>query len=240
MEGIKKNFKNSHILIIGSGIIGKFSALELSKQGFKITIVDPQKSKNGSSAALGLLMGNMYQKSKGRSWELRKKSNELWPKWIKFLQKYNKTLNIDKPLIQLTTKQENFEKLSKFISHHPMRDLKVLERDSTIIQNINKIFTIDNLRGIISNQDGRIDPNSLLKTLNIFLKDEKINFINEEIVKIKKLKNQWISTCSNKLEIKSDVIILCNSLDALSLIDLNFHNIRLKPVLGQAIEISMA
>ena len=74
MEGIKKNFKNSHILIIGSGIIGKFSALELSKQGFKITIVDPQKSKNGSSAALGLLMGNMYQKSKGRSWELRKKA----------------------------------------------------------------------------------------------------------------------------------------------------------------------
>ncbi len=239
MERIKKNFKNSHILIIGSGIIGKFSAVELSKQGFKITIVDPQKSKNGSSAALGLLMGNMYQKSKGRSWELRKKSNELWPKWIKFLQKYNKTLNIDKPLIQLTTKQDNFEKLSKFIAHHPMRDLRVLERDSTIIQNINKIFTIDNLSGIISNQDGRIDPISLLKTLNIFLKDEKINFINEEIVKIKKLKNQWISICNNKLEIASDVVVLCNSLDAIKLIDLNCHNIKLKPVLGQAMEISI-
>ena len=67
MKGLKKNFKNSHILIIGSGIIGKFNALELSKQGFKITIVDPQKSKNGSSAALGLLIGNMYKRSKGRS-----------------------------------------------------------------------------------------------------------------------------------------------------------------------------
>ena len=238
MKRSKKNFKNAHILIIGSGIIGKFNALELSKQGFKITIADPQKKKNSSSAALGLLIGNMYQKSKGRSWELRKKSNELWPKWIKFLKQYNNNLHIEKPLIQLTTEQKKFEKLSQFISHHPNRGLRVLERDSTIIQNINKIFNMDNLQGIISNEDGRIDPITLLKTLNIYLKDEKVNFIKDKIIKIKKLNNQWISTCSNKLEIKSDVIILCNSLDALKLIDLNIHNIKLKPVLGQAIEIS--
>ena len=239
MNGSKKNFKNSHILIIGSGIIGKFNALELSKQGYKITIADPQKGTNGSNAALGLLIGNMYQKSKGRSWELREKSNELWPKWIKLLQKYNNNLDIDKPLIQLTTEQEIFEKLSKFVSLHPMRDLRVIERDSNIIKNINKIFNIDNLKGIISNQDGRIDPISLLRTLNIFLENEKINFINEEIVKIKKLNNQWISTCSNNLEIASDIVVLCNSLDAIKLIDLNCHNIKLKPVLGQAMEISI-
>ena len=76
MKGLKKNFKNAHILIVGSGIVGKFNALELSKKGFKITIADQQKKKNSSNAALGLLIGNMYQKSKGRSWELRKKSNE--------------------------------------------------------------------------------------------------------------------------------------------------------------------
>ena len=239
MKRSKKNFKNAHILIIGSGIIGKFNALELSKQGFKITIADPQKKKNSSSAALGLLIGNMYQKSKGRSWELREKSNELWPKWVKFLRQYNKNLNIDKPLIQLTTEQEKFEKLKNFINQHPRRGLRVLERDSTIIQSINKIFNVNNLRGLISYQDGRIDPNSLLKTLNIYLKNEKINFINEEIIKIKKLNNQWISTCGNKLEIASDVIVLCNSLDAIKLIDLNSHNIKLNPVLGQAIEISV-
>ena len=239
MKGSKKNFKNAHILIVGSGIIGKFNALELSKQGFKITIVDPQTKKNSSSAALGLLIGNMYQKSKGRSWELRKKSNELWPRWIKFLQQYNKSIKIHKPLIQLTTEQKIFEKLSKFISHHPTRGLRVLNRDSTIIQNINNIFNMDNLKGIISDVDGRIDPILLLKTLTIYLKDEKINFVKDKIIKIKKLNNQWISTCSNKQEIKSDVIILCNALDALKLIDLNFHNIKLKPVLGQAIEISL-
>ena len=150
MERSKKNYKKFHILIIGSGIIGKFNALELSEQGFQITIADPQENKNSSNAALGLLISHMYQKSRGRSWELREKSNELWPKWIKFLQQYNKNLKIEKPLIQLTTDQYKFEKLSKFISHHPTRGLKVLESGSTIIQNINKIFNMNNLRGIIS------------------------------------------------------------------------------------------
>ncbi len=239
MKESKKHFKKSHILIIGSGIIGKFNALELSEQGFQITIADPQKSKNSSSAALGLLISHMYQKNKGRSWELRKKSNDLWPKWIKFLQQYDKNLKIEKPLIQLTTDKAKFEKLSKFISHHPMRGLSVLEQNSTIIQNINKIFNIDNLKGIISYQDGRIDPISLLNTLNIYLKTKNINCINEEIIKIEKLNNQWIATCRNTLEIKSDVIILCNSLDANKLINVNSNNIKLKPVLGQAIEISI-
>ena len=234
MERSKKNNKKFHILIIGSGIIGKFNALELSEQGFQITIADPQENKNSSNAALGLLISHMYQKNKGRSWELREKSNELWPKWINFLQQYNNNLKIEKPLIQLTTDQSKFEKLSKFISHHPMRGLKVLERNSTIIQNINNIFNIDNLKGVISYQDGRIDPLSLLKTLNIYLKIKNINCVNEEIIKIKKLNNQWISTCRNALEIKSDVIILCNSLGANKLIDLNRHNIKLNPVLGRA------
>ena len=208
MEVINKDFAKSHVLIIGSGIIGKFNALELSNQGFKITIADPQKSKNSSSAALGLLISNMYQKSEGRSWELRKQSNELWPKWIQFFQQYNKNLNIEKPLIQLTTDPAKFEKLKKFISYHPKRALSVLESDSKIIQNIYKIFDINNIRGIISHQDGRIDPISLLKTLNICLKNKKINFVNEEIVKIEKIKNQWISTSRNRNKISSDVIIL--------------------------------
>ncbi|ABM73101.1 NAD binding site:D-amino acid oxidase [Prochlorococcus marinus str. MIT 9515] len=238
MKVLKKHFKKSHILIIGSGIIGKFNALELSEQGFQITIVDPKKGTNSSSAALGLLMSHMYQKSKGRSWELRKKSNELWPKWIKFLRQYDENLKIEKPLIQLTTDKTKFEKLNQFISHHPNRNLKVLDRDSTIIKSINKIFNIENLRGIISFQDGRIDPISLLKTLDIYIKSKKIKTIEEEIIKIKKINNQWISECKNTLEIKSDAIILCNSLEAIKLIDSDLHKIRLKPVLGQAIEIA--
>ena len=66
MKSLKENFQKGHIVIIGSGIIGKFNSLELSELGFQVTIIDPTQIQNSSNAALGLLMGNIYQKRRGR------------------------------------------------------------------------------------------------------------------------------------------------------------------------------
>ena len=239
MKSLKENFQKAHILVIGSGIIGKFNALELSELGFKITIIDPAQDKNSSNAALGLLMGNMYQKREGRSWDLRKQSIELWPKWLKHLQEFNNELNIEKPLIQLTTNEETFKKLEKFINKHNDQNLRILERDSIIIKNINKAFQTKNIKGIVSHRDGRINAGTLLKTLDTYLKNKKVNFLKDKIIKIRKSRKHWIATTRTKKEIKSDVIILCNSLNTIDLIDNLSHNIKLKPVLGQAIEVSV-
>ena len=157
MKSLKENFQKAQIVIIGSGIIGKFNALELSELGFQVTIIDPTQLQNSSNAALGLLMGNMYQKRKGRSWNLRKQSIELWPQWITFLQKFNYKLNIEKPLIQLTNNEEKFKKLEKFIYETNDLNLQILKRDSIFINNVNKAFETKNIKGIISFKDGRIN-----------------------------------------------------------------------------------
>jgi len=239
MKSLKENFQKAHIVIIGSGIIGKFNALELSELGFRITIIDPAEQKNSSKAAIGLLMGNIYQKRRGRSWDLRKQSIELWPQWITFLQKFNCELNIEKPLIQLTTDEEKFKKLEKFVCKNNDQNLRILERDSIFIKNINKAFQTKNIKGMISFEDGRINPFSLLQTLDKYLKHKKVNYLQEEIIKIRKSNNQWISKTKNNENIKSDLVILCNSLKAIDLIGSLSHNIKLKPVLGQAIEIEI-
>jgi len=239
MKSLKENFHNAHIVIIGSGIIGKFNALELSELGCQVTIVDPTQIQNSSNAALGLLMGNMYQKRRGRSWDLRKQSIELWPQWITFLQKFNYELNIEKPLIQLTTNEEKYKKLEKFIYENNDQSLRILERDSIFINNINKAFQTQNIKGMISFKDGRINALSLLQTLDKYLKHKKVNNLQGEIIKIRKFNDQWISTTKNNENIKSDMVILCNSLKAINLIDGQSHNIKLKPVLGQAMEIEI-
>ena len=46
MKSLKENFQKAHIVIIGSGIIGKFNALELSELGFQVTIIDPAQHQN--------------------------------------------------------------------------------------------------------------------------------------------------------------------------------------------------
>ena len=63
--------------------------------------------------------------------------------------------------------------------------------------------------------------------------------MKEKIIKIRKSNKHWIATSKTKKEIKSDGIILCNSLNTIDLIDNLSHNIKLKPVLGQAIEIKV-
>jgi len=239
MKSLKENFQKFHIIIIGAGVIGKFNALELSELGFQITIVDQDQHKNSSNAALGLLMGNMYQKRKGRSWSLRKQSIELWPKWIEFLREFNQNLNIEKPLIQLTTNEEKFKKLEKFIHKTNDLQLRILNQDSSLIKNMNKVFHTKNLKGVISFNDGRINATSLLKTLNTSLKNKKVNFLEDKIIKIRKSNYQWIATSKNNQEIRSDIIILCNSLDSIDLIDSLSLNIKLKPVLGQAMEVGV-
>ena len=239
MKSLKENFQKTHIVIIGSGIIGKFNALELSELGFRITIIDPSQLQNSSNAALGLLMGNMYQKRRGRSWDLRKQSIDLWPQWITSLQKFNNELNIDKPLIKLTTNEEKFKKIERFIYENNDINLKILESDSIFIKNINNAFQTKNLKGMISFKDGRINAISLLKTLDKYIKYKKINFLEKEIIKIRKSNNYWISTTRNNENIKSDIVIFCNSLKAVDLIENIYHNIKLKPVLGQAIEVEI-
>ena len=239
MKSLKENFQKGHIIIIGAGIIGKFNALELSELGFKVTIIDPDQNKNSSTAALGLLMGNIYQKRKGRSWALRKQSIELWPKWIKFLKEFNYELNITKPLIQLTTNEEKFKKLEKFINQTNDQNLQILGKDSILINNINKNFQTNNIKGIISLKDGRINAKSLLKTLDACLENKKVNFLKDKIIKIRKSNNQWIAKSIRNIEMKSDMIILCNSLNTIDFTDYLSHDIKLKPVLGQAMEVSI-
>jgi len=68
---------------------------------------------------------------------------------------------------------------------------------------------------------------------------KKILPLNEEIIILGKSNNQWFSTTKNNENIKSDMVILCNSLKAVDLLDSLSHNIKLKPVLGQAIEVGI-
>ncbi len=237
MNKLKDKFNTIRIIIVGSGIIGKSNAFELSKYGFDIKIIDQDEKQNSSNAALGILMGKIYQKRKGRSWMLRQKSSELWPKWINLLQRYNPKLKFEKPLFKLTSNLEKFQKLTTFVDNYPNDELEIIEANSYILSHINKTFKGNKFQGVISHQDGRIDPRILIETLNKFLKTKNINTINDQVIQIEKKSQKWCVKLKSGEVLTSEIVILCNSLDSLKLINAEIHKIRLKPVLGQAIEI---
>ena len=69
----RQKAKNNRIEIsvIGSGIAGITTAFYLAKKGYKINLIDPKVNSkinninpnNGTQAALGVLMGNIYKLS---------------------------------------------------------------------------------------------------------------------------------------------------------------------------------
>ena len=237
MDQVKDKFNKIKILIVGSGIIGKSNAFKLSDYGFDISLIDQDEVHNSSNAALGILMGKIYQKRTGRSWALRHKSSDLWPKWINVLQSYNSKLKIEKPLLKLTDDLKNYKKLTSFANNYPHDDLETVNANSSILYPIKKIFKGNKLQGIISHQDGRINPQILLETLNKSLKTKNIKTINDQVIHIEKKFQKWYLKLKSGEVLTSEIVILCNSLDSLKLINKEIHKIKLKPVLGQAIEI---
>jgi glycine oxidase len=64
------------VVIIGCGVVGAAIAYELSRvPGLKISLIDEKVPASGSTgAALGVLMGAISHKTKGRAWQLRQTS----------------------------------------------------------------------------------------------------------------------------------------------------------------------
>jgi len=63
----------NHVIIVGCGVVGATIAYELSlNSAFRITVLDRQLPAQASTgAALGVLMGAISQKKKGRAWSMR-------------------------------------------------------------------------------------------------------------------------------------------------------------------------
>ncbi|MGV2831417.1 NAD(P)/FAD-dependent oxidoreductase [Myxosarcina sp. GI1(2024)] len=63
----------NQVVVIGCGIVGATIAYQLSlKAGLQITVIDKNLPASGSTgAALGVLMGAISRKTKGRAWQLR-------------------------------------------------------------------------------------------------------------------------------------------------------------------------
>ena len=116
MNSQKTEKKHTEISIVGGGIAGITTAFHLGKKGYQVNLIDPTLNseinnlnpKNGTQASLGVLMGNIYKRSKGRAFVLRNKSMKLWKEWLTQIQYSKSNLIFTKPLIKLTSSEKEY------------------------------------------------------------------------------------------------------------------------------------
>ncbi|MEB3340504.1 FAD-dependent oxidoreductase [Okeania sp.] len=108
----------THIVIIGCGIVGATIAYQLSKiEGLKITVLDKQMpAQESTGAALGVLMGVISQKAKGRPWKMRRMSVQAYHSLIPELEaKINRSIPHNRQGILHLCFEDNLDKWQRLI-----------------------------------------------------------------------------------------------------------------------------
>ncbi len=159
------------VAIIGCGIVGASIAFELSKfPELKVTVFDKQPPAQGSTgAALGVLMGVISHKTKGRSWKLRETSLQRYETLIPELEAITgRKIPFNRQgILMLCAEGENLSKWEKLIATRESQGLKLELWDVEKVREFCPHLELNNniIAAIYSPQDRQVDPIALTLAL---------------------------------------------------------------------------
>jgi glycine oxidase len=236
---------STSISIIGCGIIGATIAYELSHSDqYQIDVYDTQQPAQASTgAALGVLMGIISQKVKGRAWNLRRDSIRRYQSLIPELEKITglKIPANSQGIVKLLSAEEDLSKWEQLAATRTEQEWQLELWNSRKITEqlpqINRQFTG---QAIYSPQDLQVDPIALTTTLIAAAKTNGVNFHFDRLIESITADNHHccdIST-SDLSTITSDWVIVTAGLGATNLLSPH-SSIDIQPVLGQAFQIRL-
>jgi len=233
------------VTIIGCGVVGAAIAYELSRQpGLEVTLVDQQPPAQGSTgAALGVLMGIVSHKLKGRAWQLRQTSLLRYETLVPELEAitgqkipYNRH-----GLVLLATAAHQIEQWRTLAVAREAQGWELDIWEPATLKEYCPQVNIEGLWGAMySPSDRQIDPVALTQAL---VKAAKKNGVKGRFdLKITNLQQQLAQE-----NLEADWIILATALGTKELTATisqregyaNETPVDIRPVLGQAIELEL-
>ncbi|OYE05889.1 NAD(P)/FAD-dependent oxidoreductase [Nostoc sp. 'Peltigera membranacea cyanobiont' 232] len=161
-----------NVVIIGCGVVGAAIAYELSLvKGLKITVCDRQPPAQASTgAALGVLMGAISQKIKGKAWQMRQTSIQRYETLIPELEALTgRKIPFNRQGILMLLSDSSLEVMSAWeklveIRHSQGWHLEIW--DTAKLQNICPQVDCEKITGAVySPQDRQLDPTALTLAL---------------------------------------------------------------------------
>ncbi|MGB3654689.1 MAG: FAD-binding oxidoreductase [Rivularia sp. (in: cyanobacteria)] len=245
----------NHIVIIGCGIIGATLAYELSLiEGLKITVVDKQPpAQAATGAALGVLMGVISHKVKGKAWRMRQTSIQRYETLIPELETItNKKIPFNRqgilmllPSPQVTTDDLAFWEKLRETRRNQGWQLDILDKAQLekICPQID-VKSQEYIGAIHSPQDRQLDPTALTLALVEAAKHNGVSFkFGVSALGMKSTSSQENSS-ARELEttdgaIAADKFIISAGLGSSLLTEQLNQKVDIRPVLGQAIHLRL-
>ncbi|MEH2355986.1 NAD(P)/FAD-dependent oxidoreductase [Nostoc sp.] len=234
-----------NVVIIGCGVVGAAIAYELSLvKGLKITVCDRQPPAQASTgAALGVLMGAISQKIKGKAWQMRQTSIQRYEALIPELEALTgRKIPFNRQGILMLLSDSSLEGMSAWeklveIRHSQGWDLEIW--DTAKLQNICPQVDQEKItNAIYSPQDRQIDPTALTLALVEAAQQNGVTFkfgvtVLDATTSTPEFCNQ-LETTEGK--IAADWFVIAAGLGSTPLTAKLNQIIDIRPVLGQALQ----
>lgn len=233
----------SRVIIVGCGVIGSTIAYELSQlPELKITVLDRQlPAQAATGAALGVLMGVISQKIKGKNWQLRETSIRRYETLIPELEaRTGMKIPFNRQgILKLCLEQDDINSWEKLIIIRESQGWQLENWDIERIHNSCHYLNLNNIiYGIYSPHDRQLDPRILTLALVEAATKNGVNVkLNTNIEGIQNNSCLQVKTTTERLE--CDWLIIAAGLGSSSLTASLKQFVDIRPVLGQALHLRL-
>ncbi|MCT7981916.1 FAD-binding oxidoreductase [Laspinema sp. A4] len=237
----------TRVAIIGCGVVGAAIAYELSLlPNLEITVIDCHQPAQGSTqAALGVLMGIISHKVKGRLWRLREQSIRRYHTLIRELEAIAPISFNRQGILMLCFPGEDMAQWEKLAAtrHTQGWQLELLE-PREVRQRYPQLGTVEIVGAVHSPQDGQVDPVVLTRALVRAAQGNGVRFrFSEGVERINYTETDSGKRC-DRLEMTGgnlavDWLVMSAGLGSTPLTAGLESPVEIRPVLGQAIHLRL-
>ena len=228
------------VIVVGCGIIGAMIAYELVQvPGLQVTVLDRQPPAQASTgAALGVLMGIISQKTKGRAWKMRQLSIARYAQLLPGLEA---RLGLSLPwnrqgILKLSFDEADLATWEALIELRQQQGWRLeLWSPAQVEANCPQVCLTNLTAGLYSPQDYQVDPTALTLALVDAASQQGASFRFD--VEVQQLSDS-VGLHSSIGELQADWLVIAAGLGSMPIVPV--PPLSLAPVLGQAMRVRMA
>ena len=236
----------SSVVVVGGGIVALATAWLLQCRGHRVRLIAPDaqgpdagECRSGSAAALGVLMAQVFQRSRGRAWRLRQTSLSLWAQWRQELAGRGCPIPFQAGLLLLARETADAERLQQLQEERQAQGLPLSWWEPAQLEEQGLAGASQG--GLHSALDGQLDP---LAAMDAFRRDglrQGLELVNERVLALERQPGGWrVHGHSSAQASEAAWLVVAAGLASEELLDPLGHQRPLQPVLGQCLELATA
>lgn len=235
----------------------------LQRSGHRVLLVDPwlgpgetgpdaadpgadsSGSLSGSRAALGVLMGRVFQRSSGRAWRLRQRSLELWHAWRQELAGRGRPIAMRQGLLLLAADGAERERQERLLQDRRRQGHGLELWEPERLAGLDPQLPQGAVGALHSPQDGQLDPLQALEALHSDAIAAGLTGLGQAVAAVERGPGNggWRLVLADGQRFDSEWLVLCCGTalpELLARLDPALAAAwALEPVLGQALDLEL-